>query len=158
MGNSQGTCDLEASIKEVTDGALSAHLKSMCRCALGSTFLRDYSSSNYTYNYTHSCMNGVCSGADFNTIRDINLHVYASTAINNNSAILYEATNSFPICYETFTGRPNQGVEAPFLIFIAALVYLLVLLYMFVGVAIIADKFMASIEVRVWKCSTVDSA
>ena len=152
MGNSQGTCDLPAAIQLVKDGSLRQNLRSLCRCPLGGTFLREYSSANFTFNYTQACVGGVCSEADFNYTKSINLNVLASSTINNNSAILYTATNEFPICYETFTGRPNQGVEAPFLIFVAALVYLLVLLYMFVGVAIIADKFMASIEVSSGQC------
>ena len=148
MGNSAGTCNLQAAIDEVRQGPLALHLKSLCRCPLGGTFLRDYTTSNFTSNFTQPCVNGICSETDFDIIKNINLMVSASSTINNNSAIIYTATNTFPICYETFTGRPNQGVEEPFLIFVAALVYLLVLLYMFVGVALIADRFMASIEVR----------
>ena len=146
MGNSNGTCNLQEDILTIQQGSLASHLKDMCRCPLGGTFLREYANSLFTFNYTYACAGGECNQTDFNYISTINEKVTSSEVINN-STYSYTATNNFPICYETFTGKPNQGVEAPFLIFIAALVYLLVLLYMFVGVAIIADRFMASIEV-----------
>ena len=146
MGNSNGTCNLQEDIAVIQQGSLAPHLRDMCRCRLGGTFLREYTNSLFTFNYTYACGGGACNQTDLNYITEINDNVLSSEIINN-STYSYSASNLFPICYETFTGNPNQGVEAPFLIFVAALIYLLVLLYMFVGVALIADRFMASIEV-----------
>ncbi|KAI6659136.1 Sodium/calcium exchanger 1 isoform X18 [Oopsacas minuta] len=147
MGNTNGTCNLQEDIERITDGSLQAHLREMCRCPQGGTFLRDYAQTLFTFNYTQPCGGGVCNQTDIDNIMGINDQVLSYEVTTDNSSLLYTASNLFPICYETFTGKPNQGVEAPFLIFVAALVYLLVLLYMFVGVALIADRFMASIEV-----------
>lgn len=147
MGNSNGTCNLQEDIRIIQEGSLAAHLKDRCRCRLGGTFLREYATSLFTYDFTYACGGGVCNQTDIDYIHGINENVTSFEKINDNSTLSYTASNFFPICYETFTGNPNQGVEAPILIVLAALVYLLVLCYMFVGVALIADRFMASIEV-----------
>ena len=152
MGNVNGVCNITEAVEAALRGPFPDHVEPMCRCALGGTFLRDYVYRPFQYNYTYAC-NGMCDvsnmSADIMNLRRINEPgtVDSYSLLSDNRTLEYSATHSFPLCYETFTLLPNQVVEGPVLIAIAAIFYLAALLYLFVGVALIADRFMAAIEV-----------